>query len=314
MSAAARTLSRYVGREILLAVAFVLVGFLGLFAFFDLLAELRLLGRGDYQLRQMFLFVALSAPTHAYELMPVAVLIGTMYVLAHLANNSEFTVMRAAGMSPQQASAMLLRVGLAFAAATFAIGEWVAPAAEEAAQQVRLRAMSGSIGQSLRSGLWFKDERAFINVREARVAEQLEGVRVYEFDADYRLERLTIAARGAYLEPGAWRLSDVARTRFTADAGARVYVVRSGSIAAFILGTESPDERGFHLVGAHTDSPNLRVKPTPDLRAAGCLQLAVEPYGGVLQHTWLDRDLGLAGRVHVQGNHGLEQRLGKSGR
>ena len=217
MNTAARTLSRYLGREILLAVAFVLTGFLGLFAFFDLLTEFRFLGRGDYQLRELFLFVALSAPTHAYELMPVAVLIGTMYVLAHLANNSEFTVMRAAGMSPRQASAMLLRMGLAFAAATFVIGEWVAPAAEEAAQQVRLRAMSGSIGQNLRSGLWFKDERAFINVREARVAERLEGVRIYEFDADYRLERLTSAAHGTHLEPGAWRLSDVVRTRFTAD-------------------------------------------------------------------------------------------------
>ena len=217
MAASARTLGRYVGREILAAVGIVLAGFLGLFAFFVLLGELRLLGRGGYDLRQIFLFVALSAPTHAYELMPVAVLIGSMYVLAHLASNSEFTVMRAAGMSPQQASTMLIGVGVAFAAATFVIGEWVAPAAEEAAQRVRLRAMSGSIGQNLRSGLWFKDERAFINVREARVAEQLEGVRIYEFDGDYRLARLTAAARGTYLEPGAWRLSDVVHTRFTAD-------------------------------------------------------------------------------------------------
>jgi lipopolysaccharide export system permease protein len=215
--AAAPTLNRYLAREILVAVGFILVGFLGLFAFFDLLGELRHLGRGGYDLRQVFLFVLLSAPTNAYELLPVTVLIGTLYVLSHLANNSEFTVMRAAGMSPGQASGMLLRIGLAFAVATFVIGEWVAPAAEEAAQRLRLRALSAGIHQDLRSGLWFKDERAFINVREAREPSLLQGVRIYEFDADFRLARVTSAARGQYLQEGTWRLTEVVRTRFTAE-------------------------------------------------------------------------------------------------
>lgn len=80
--------------------------------------------------------------------------------------------------------------------------------------------------------------------------------------------------------------------------GARSYVVRAeGSIAAFEVGTLSPAEAGFRMLGAHTDSPNLRLKPQPDLTASGYRQLAVEPYGGVLLHTWLDRDLSLAGRV-----------------
>lgn len=217
MSAASRTLNRYLAREVVAAVGLILLGFLGLFAFFDLLGEFRDLGKGNYQIRQVFAYVLLSAPTHAYELMPVVVLIGTLYVLAHLASNSEFTVMRAAGMSPGQAGGMLLKTGLAFAVATFAIGEWVAPAAEEAAQQVRMRALSGAIGQNLHTGLWFKDERAFINVRQAREANQLTGVRIYEFDADYRLESITSAARGEYQETGAWRLSNVVQTRFTAD-------------------------------------------------------------------------------------------------
>jgi aspartyl aminopeptidase len=81
-------------------------------------------------------------------------------------------------------------------------------------------------------------------------------------------------------------------------AGDKVYVVRGGgSVAAFHVGSEPAHEAGFHLVGAHTDSPNLRVKPNPELKKAGYGQLGVEPYGGVLLHTWLDRDLSLAGRV-----------------
>ena len=82
--------------------------------------------------------------------------------------------------------------------------------------------------------------------------------------------------------------------------GACHYVVRSdGSLAAFQLGTISPAQGGFRILGAHTDSANLRLKPAPDVSAHGYRQLAVEPYGGVLLHTWLDRDLSLAGRVSV---------------
>ena len=117
------TLERYLARQIYGAVGFVLLGFLGLFAFFDLIAELRDLGNGNYQLRQIFAVVALWVPGHAYELLPIAVLIGTLYVLAHLSSNSEYTVMRAAGLSPLRSGAALAKVGLAFVVATFAIGE-----------------------------------------------------------------------------------------------------------------------------------------------------------------------------------------------
>jgi aspartyl aminopeptidase len=82
------------------------------------------------------------------------------------------------------------------------------------------------------------------------------------------------------------------------QAGARGFVVRAGgSIAAFQVGTKAPADAGFVLVGAHTDSPNLRLKPVPDLTSVGYRQLDVEVYGGVLLSTWLDRDLSLAGRV-----------------
>jgi lipopolysaccharide export system permease protein len=84
-------------RQIWAPITFVLVGFLALFAFFDLIAELRDLGTGNYGLRQIISVVGLGLPAHAYELMPVAVLIGTLYVLAHLSSNSEYTVMRTAG-------------------------------------------------------------------------------------------------------------------------------------------------------------------------------------------------------------------------
>ena len=107
---------------------FVLLGFLGLFAFFDLIRELADLGKVDYQLRQVFTFVLLSMPTHAYELFPVVVLIGTLYVLAHLAE--QLRVHGDARLGPVAAArrrSMLAKIGLAFVVLTFVIGEWVAP-------------------------------------------------------------------------------------------------------------------------------------------------------------------------------------------
>jgi lipopolysaccharide export system permease protein len=214
------TIERYLARQIWSTVAFVLFGFLALFAFFDLIAELRDLGRGDYQLRQVFSVVLLGLPSHAYELFPVAVLIGTLYVLAHLSSNFEFTVMRVSGLAPLQAARALARCGLAFVVATFVIGEWLAPAAEESAQRLRMQAMSSAIGQDLRSGLWFKDERSFINVREAREPSVLLGIRIYEFDAGQHLRRIRSAERGEYAGAGVWRLSGVAETRFEAEGPA----------------------------------------------------------------------------------------------
>jgi lipopolysaccharide export system permease protein len=212
-----RTLERYLARQIYAAVGFVFFGFLALFAFFDLIGELSDLGRGEYHLRQIFTFVALAAPTHAYELFPIAVLIGTLYALAHLAGNSEFTVMRSAGMSPGLAAAGLAKIGAVFVVITLVLGEWVAPAAEEAAQKVKLRAMSSLIGQDLVSGLWFKDEASFINVREARQANSLGGVRIFEFDADYRLSKMTSVVRAEYQGARTWKLVDVVQTVFTPE-------------------------------------------------------------------------------------------------
>jgi aspartyl aminopeptidase len=99
------------------------------------------------------------------------------------------------------------------------------------------------------------------------------------------------------LEAAGFRRLDE-RERWTLAPGDRVFVTRGDtSLLAFVLGAEPLGSAGFRLVGAHTDSPNLRVKPRPEFTRFGSHQLGVEPYGGVLLHTWLDRDLSLAGRV-----------------
>ncbi|MDV9190461.1 M18 family aminopeptidase [Streptomyces sp. SR27] len=84
------------------------------------------------------------------------------------------------------------------------------------------------------------------------------------------------------------------------------YVIRGGAIIAWYVPEGASAHTPYRVVGAHTDSPNLRVKPQPDLGSQGWRQVAVEVYGGTLLNTWLDRDLGLAGRLTLRdGSHRL---------
>ena len=88
----------------------------------------------------------------------------------------------------------------------------------------------------------------------------------------------------------------------------KALVLRNGSsLIAFRMGSASLIESGVRMIGAHTDSPCLRIKPTPDVRRSGFHQLGVEIYGGVLLAPWFDRDLSIAGRVTCSGTNG--QRL-----
>lgn len=88
----------------------------------------------------------------------------------------------------------------------------------------------------------------------------------------------------------------------------RYFVIRGGSLVAWAATTTDP-AGAFRVVGAHTDSPNLRVKQHPDLAVAGWQLIGLEPYGGAWLNSWLDRDLGISGRLTVREGDALGQRL-----
>ncbi len=111
------------------------------------------------------------------------------------------------------------------------------------------------------------------------------------------------------LEAKGYRRLDAAQP-WQINPGDKIYLSQGdGTLAAFWLGSKAPCETGFCLIGAHTDSPNLRIKPQADMQTHGVRQLGVEIYGGVLLSTWLDRDLALAGRVYWHSKQGPTQAL-----
>ena len=92
-------------------------------------------------------------------------------------------------------------------------------------------------------------------------------------------------------------------------ANGRFFTRRGGSLLAWVTPDRTDPTHPFRIVGAHTDSPNLRIKPRPDTGRAGWRQLGVEVYGGALLNSWLDRDLGLSGRITCRDESGLRTEL-----
>ena len=210
-------LFRYFAREILGASLLVLLGLLALFGFFDLVRELDDLGRGAYRLNLMLAYVALSLPSHAYVLLPAAGLMGTLFALARMAEQSEITVMRSAGLSLRQLAVNVAGVGLVIAILTAIVGEAVSPATEDAAKSLRLRATRSIVAHEFRSGFWVKDDRSFVNIQDVTPETELLNLKIYEFDPSYRLTAISRAEKGTYQGPNRWQLSNVELTRFEGD-------------------------------------------------------------------------------------------------
>ena len=209
-----KTLRRYLAIEIIAATALVVLALVMLFSFFDLVEEMKDLGRGGYRLKHIALHVLLRAPTHVYEVFPIAALIGTLFALAQLVASSELTVIRASGVSVMRLNGTLVTIGLLFAVVTFVFGEFIGPPAEQFAQRMRSLAIAGLVAQEFRSGLWVKDGRNFVNVGEVTPTGDLKRIRIYEFDEEYRLRTLSQAEHGTYLKDRTWTLGDVTTTTF----------------------------------------------------------------------------------------------------
>jgi lipopolysaccharide export system permease protein len=215
-----KTLRKLIYGETLLSIALVTTGFLTLFTFFDLVDELQNLGRSNpidgrvYQMRHALLYVTLLAPSRLYELLPISVLIGTIFVMARLAQSSEFTILRTSGLDPWRALRLLLAMGGVFVALAFAVGDYVAPAADKASQLLKARYLGRiTLGQT---GAWLRekqDEASYVvNVKALTPNNEMQGVEIHGFDKQGRVKSILQAQGGRFEKEGAWTLERVQLT------------------------------------------------------------------------------------------------------
>ena len=223
-----RTVRRLVYAETVRAIGFVSLGFIALFFFFDFVEELKAVNEIralGYQLPQALVFVALMIPSHVYELLPITVLIGTVFVMARFAKSSEFTILRTSGLDPWLALKTLLILGLGFAVLTFVMGDYVSPLADRSAQFLK-SAGKGKLAHG-KTGTWLKekqDGRHFaVNIGSVAPDGSLRDVRIFEFDDNSRFVSVT-RSEWASAQPGArWTLHGVRKMDFAprAESGAQ---------------------------------------------------------------------------------------------
>ena len=225
-----RTVRRLLYADVLGAVAFVATAFLALFFFIDFVEEIGDVGQGAYRARHAALYCLLELPGHFYELFPIAVLIGTIYAMARLAQSSEFTILRTGGLGPGRALWLLALLGLAFGALTFVVGDYVGPYFDAKAQALRSSLRGDAAGNS-GNGAWLRDRRIAgpdeqpagertdsVNIGNVGADGRLDNVRIYEFGTNGEL-LARISARSAQVHEGSWLLQDVQLTRWRAGEG-----------------------------------------------------------------------------------------------
>ena len=259
-----KTIRRLIYREVLVSIALVAMGFLALFFFFDLVDELQYLGKNNglpsglptasdiYQIRHALLYVGLLIPNHLYELLPISVLIGSIFVMARLAQSSEYTILRTSGLDPWRALKMLLSLGSIFVVLSFVIGDYLAPLSERTAQLLKAKYQGTiTIGQT---GAWLKEKQAYnsviANVKTLSPDNKMLGLQIFEFNGKGLLVSKMQAASASFGLDDSWQLHDISRTEFhvpsdaatASNAGKQSADVVRNSMPSFRWATEITQE------------------------------------------------------------------------
>lgn len=221
-----RILDRYIGRTVAAAIGVAVLALVLVFLLFDLLDELGNVGRGNYGVMQALWYVALIAPRRAYELAPMAALIGALFGLSSLISSGELTAVRAAGVPLSGVVWAVMKTGLAVMLLAALIGDRVVPYTDEAATTGRSIALASQIAMKTRNGFWARDGASYINIRTVLPGGRVQDVFIYDFDPLNRLQVATHAASAQYVD-GRWVLEGIEQTVIHPDRTERRTIERA---------------------------------------------------------------------------------------
>jgi len=206
-------LTIYLGKTIVKFIAIAAFLLLGIELLFSVVNELRVLGTGDYQLKNMFQYLALIAPQKIVKMFPVSALLGTLLGLGSLANHSELVVMRAQGLSILNIIGILLKTGLLLVVIMWGIGEIIVPYLEYKAESQKALALNVGLALETKQGIWMRDGQDFVHIRGIHLDGRLEGITRYQFDKTLRCEKISYAAQGYYRDHH-WMLYNIEESQF----------------------------------------------------------------------------------------------------
>lgn len=210
-------LDRYLLRTVARSSVMVMLVLLALSGFVNLADQLEDVGVGKFDTVDAFFMVLFLWPQHAFEMFPMAVLMGAMFGLGALANHSELIAIRAAGVSLSRLAWATVMAGIVMAAVAAVIGEFVVPPAERFAQTYKTELMQEKPAISRLAGAWFRDGPRIVNILQVQGQTRLLGVYTYEFEPDGRLLAVGRAPTAELAGDDALLLKDYALTIVEGD-------------------------------------------------------------------------------------------------
>lgn len=227
-------LSAYLMRTILASTALVLVVLLALAGLFEFIGELDDI-KGDYQTPQVILFAALRLPNLAFEMLPVAALIGSLLGLGALAGNSEIIVMRSAGLSVTRLASMVAVSGGVLLVFTGLLGEFIGPPLDFYARDMRLEARYQK-DDDLGNDAWVKDGPVYLHLERVSSEFEFGSIYLFRFDDENKLAAIAQAENSGIDDQDNWILENLRETRFSNDG---VQVVESSvAVESFEVNAE----------------------------------------------------------------------------
>ncbi|GAB0150226.1 MULTISPECIES: LPS export ABC transporter permease LptG [Marichromatium] len=211
-----RIIDRYLGGAVVVGTLVTLGVLLPLLGFFVLADEMEAAGVDGFGFGGAMTFMLLSLPGYAYQLFPIATLIGALVGLGTLASRSELVALRAAGVSVAQIVRAAMLGGVLLALLAVVLGEVLAPLAEQRGAELRREALSGEVAQQTADGFWAVDDGAYVNIREIRSGTSLSDISIFQVDAAAGTLVSTHADGARYVDDG-WVLQGIARSRVRPD-------------------------------------------------------------------------------------------------
>ena len=210
-------IDRYLMRTVLLHTLMVLAVLLALMTLVNFISHQDDIGQGTFDVAGAFFVTILFLPQQAYELLPIAALIGAVIGLGGLARDSELTIIRAAGVSVARIAGSTALAGLVIAGLLWVIGEYFAPPADQYARQYKIFSRYSQLEFAGRSSAWVRQGTWFINVRQQAAENLFGGVFVYELDSERRLRLVGRAETAEQDAEGRWVLSNYGETLLEGD-------------------------------------------------------------------------------------------------
>ena len=211
-----KILRHYFTLELLRSCLLALFVLVALFSFFTLIDQLEDT-RGNYGTTQAIVYTLLIIPRIAYELFPIAAVIGSMALLGIMMRHHELEVLLTSGVSRFKLVSLLVRSSLLLVGIAVITGEIIAPVAEERAQSLRSLALSENITLKSRYGLWIRDGNSYVNIRRVLPGNRIEDIYVYEFDQDHNLLSSFHAGNAVYVD-GQWVMEDIRQSLLGDDS------------------------------------------------------------------------------------------------